>query len=70
MNSCDYYSMGVREGQELGKQIILDKVKTALEELRKERDKSYECEATFHGWGMQSAIEIFERHLKEELEHE
>ena len=39
----------------------LEKVKAAMEEIAKERDKSYACEAIGHGWGMQSALEILER---------
>ena len=65
------FTVGFKQGQEHGKQIILEKIEDALEELRKERDKSYADEYThFHGWGIQSAIEILERHLGEELEHE
>lgn len=62
------FTVGFKQGQEHGKQIILEKVKDGLEEVRKERDKCYEDEYTmFNGWGMQSAIEIMERHLGEEL---
>ncbi len=39
----------------------LEKVKAAMEEIAKERDKSYACEALGHGWGLQSALEILER---------
>ena len=62
------FTVGFKQGQEHGKQIILEKVNDALEELRKERDKDYQSEYThFHGWGIQSAIEIIERYVGEEL---
>ena len=65
------FSVGFKQGQEHGKQIILEKINDAFEEIRVERDKCYADEYTIgHGWGMQSAIEILERHLREELEHE
>ena len=65
------FSVGFKQGQEHGKQLILEKITDAFEEIRVERDKCYEDEYTIdYGWGMQSAIEIMERHLREELEHE
>ena len=67
-NMDSNFTVGFKQGQEHGKQIILEKVKDAFEDIRKERDKCYEDEYTIgHGWGMQSAIEILERHLGEEL---
>ena len=39
----------------------MDKLNEAKEQIAQERDKSYECEAIGHGWGMQSALEILER---------
>jgi len=43
-----------------------EKIEAAIAEIKKERDKSYECEAIGHGWGMQSALEILRRHLDED----
>ena len=64
------FTVGYKQGQEHGKQIMLEKLNETLEELRKERDKDYQSEYThFHGWGIQSAIEIVERHFREELEN-
>lgn len=42
----------------------LNKLDEAMEQIRTERDKSYECEAIGHGWGMQSALEILERAME------
>ena len=42
----------------------MDKLTGAMEEIAKERDKSYEGEAIGHGWGMQSALEILERAME------
>ena len=37
----------------------------AIEEVKTERDKCYLDEYCYsHGWGMQSALEIFERHIE------
>ena len=70
MNDSDF-AVGFKQGQEHGKQIILEKINDAFEEIRVERDKCYADEYTIgHGWGMQSAIEIMERHLREELKDE
>lgn len=42
----------------------IDKITGAMEEIAKERDKSYEGEVFGHGWGMQSALEILERAME------
>ena len=43
-------------------------LEAAIEEIKTERDKSYACEAVGHGWGLQSALEIIQKHLGEEYE--
>lgn len=42
----------------------LDKLDEAMEQIRTERDKSYEGGAISHGWGMQSALEMLERTME------
>ena len=42
----------------------IDKITGAMEEIAKERDKSYEGGAIGNGWGMQSALEILERTME------
>lgn len=43
------------------------KIAEAIEEILLERDKSLHCEAIAHGWGLQSAYEILEKHLGEDF---
>ena len=50
------------------KYISKKDLEAAIEEIKTERDKSYACEAIGHGWGLQSALEIIQKHLGEEYE--
>jgi hypothetical protein len=44
---------------------IYTELDKAIEEVKTERDKCYLDEYCYsHGWGMQSALEIFERHIR------
>ncbi len=48
--------------------VLKKSIDEAIEEIKAERDKSYACEAIGHGWGLQSALEIIQKHLGEEYE--
>ena len=55
--------------KEIRTKFVLKKtIEEAMDEIKTERDKSYECEALGHGWGLQSALEILQKHLGEEYE--
>lgn len=43
-------------------------LEAAIEEIKTERDKSYAVDDRGHGWGLQSAFEILQKHLGEEYE--
>ena len=74
------FSVGFKQGQEHGKEIILEKVKDAIAEMKREADmvsdKEHKHERTVRENGIKIAtgllmgIEILKKHFGEELEHE
>ena len=75
------FTVGFKQGQKHGKEIIVDKVKDAIAEMKREADmvsdKEHKHERTVRENGIKIAtgllmgIEILKKHLGEELvEHE
>lgn len=72
------FTVGFKQGQEHGKQIILEKIKDAIAEIEA-LDKSIsfnigELKAKYtnigQSDGLEQAVEIIEKHLGEDLEHD